>query len=161
MVMTMGIGFWKGKIELKMDRFRFGPGDVIEGDLILTLKKPTKARGIHIRLIGEEKTTERRYEEGHSRTETRTHKIFDLKVPLDGEKEYSEGKYHFKVPIPRNLFEEGEKPEGFLGDVVGALESLSGRRSRIEWTLIGNLDIPMGFDLSKKQSIVIDRDGKP
>ncbi|MBN1389904.1 MAG: hypothetical protein JXA22_04600 [Candidatus Thermoplasmatota archaeon] len=152
----MGIGFWKGKIELKLDRFKFRPGDAIEGDLLLTLKKPTKARGIYVRLVGEEKVSERRYEDGHSRTETRTHKIFDLKVPLDGEKEYSEGIYHFRVPIPRNLFDEGARPEGLLGDVVGALESLSGRRSRIEWKLIGNLDIPMGFDLSKKQSIIIE-----
>jgi hypothetical protein len=152
----MGIGFWKGKIDLKMDRYKFSPGDVIEGDLTLTLKKPTKAREITIRLLGEEKITERHHGNSGSRTETRKVRIFDLKIPLDGEKEYTEGKYHFKIPIPKDLFREGAKPEGFLGDVSNVLEGLSGRRSRIEWKVIGNLDIPMGFDLSKKQNIVID-----
>jgi hypothetical protein len=152
----MGLGFWKGKIELKMKKFKFSPGDVIEGDLILTLKKSTKAREITIRLLGEEKMTERRHSGSGSSTETRTIKIFDLKIPLDGGKEYSEGKYHFEIPIPSDLFTEGAKPDGFLGDVANVLEGLSGRRSRIEWKVIGNLDIPMGFDLSKKQNIVID-----
>ena len=152
----MGIGFWKGKIELKMDRYNFKPGEVIEGDLILTLKKPTKARKITIRLLGEEKITERRHGDDGPRSETRTVKVFDIKIPLDGEKEYKEGKYHFKIPIPRDLFREGAKPEGWIGDVANVLEGLSGRRSRIEWKVIGNLDIPMGFDLSKKQNIVID-----
>jgi len=152
----MGIGFWKGKIELKMNRHSFKPGEIIEGDLLLTLKKPTKAREITVRLLGEEKITEHHHGNGGSRTETRTVKIFDLKIPLDGEKEYTDGQYHFKIPIPKDLFVAGAKPKGLMGDVVNVLEGLAGRRSRIEWKIIGNLDIPMGFDLSKKQNIVID-----
>lgn len=149
----MGLGFWKGKIELKMEKYKFSPGDVIEGDLVLSLKKPTKAREITIRLIGEEKIRERNRDENY---ETKTVRFFDLKIPLDGESEYSKGSYPFKVPIPNDLFDEGAKPDGFLGDVAGVLKDLSGRRSSIRWKLIGNLDIPRGFDLSKKQDIVID-----
>ncbi len=153
----MGIGFWKGKIEMKLERFSFHPGETIKGEISYKLKKPTKAREITIRLIGEERQTNRRVRsEGGVQTETRKVKFFDLKIPLDGEKEYSEGQYDFKVPIPKGLYDPGKRPEGMIGDILGALETMSGSRRDLEWTLIANLDIPMGFDLSKKQKIVID-----
>lgn len=153
----MGIGFWKGKMELKLDKYSFDPGENIKGTLIYKLKKNTKARKITIRLIGEEKQTSRRRDsDGHMTTDTRTVKFFDLEIPLDGEKDYKEGSYDFNVPIPKNLFDPGQRPKGVVGDIVGALESLGGSRRDIQWTLMANLDIPKGFDLSKKQKIVIN-----
>ena len=153
----MGIGFWKGKIDLKLDKYSFSPGDTIKGVVSFKLKKPTKAREFTIRLIGEERQTNRRMRsEGGMQTDTNTIKFFDLKIPLDGEREYSEGKYDFKVPIPSGLYDPGKKPEGMMGDIIGVLESVSGERRDLKWTLIANLDIPMGFDLTKKQNIVIN-----
>lgn len=152
----MGIGFWKGKIDIKLDKYQFSPGENIVGDIHLKLKKETRARALTIRLIGEEKTTQIRRDDEGTHSQTDKVKIFDLKVPVSGEGEYSKGEYKFTVPIPKNLFQRGARPKGVVGDVVNVLEGLSGRRTSIEWKLVANLDIPKGFDLSGKQKILID-----
>ena len=150
----MGIGFWKGKIDLKISKHNYSPGETIKGTLHLKLKKPTKARKVTIRLLGEEKVTRRRRDsQGRSRSSTRTYRICDVLIPLDGEREYSEDTFEFEVPIPKEVLQG--RPDGVAGDVIGALEFMGGTRRRIIWHLIGNLDIPMGFDLSKKQDIVV------
>jgi hypothetical protein len=50
-------GFGKGKINISIQKTYYAPGDLISGNVALTLKKPVKAREVSISLIGEEITT--------------------------------------------------------------------------------------------------------
>ena len=50
-------GFGKGKLDLKIQKTNYAPGDTISGDVALTLKKPVKAKEVSMSLIGEEVTT--------------------------------------------------------------------------------------------------------
>ncbi len=42
----------KGKIEINLGNFNFSPGDVIEGTIILKLKRPIHAKSLNVRLMG-------------------------------------------------------------------------------------------------------------
>jgi hypothetical protein len=153
----MGLAFWKGKIELILEKHSYSAGETIKGDIHLKLKKPIKARKIEIRLLGQEKITTRHVSSGggyHTRTHTYT--ICDVKIPLDGEKEYMKEDYNFELPIPPDVLNVSARPDGALGNVIKAAEYLSGRHRRLVFNVIANLDIPMGLDVSKKQNIVIN-----
>jgi hypothetical protein len=50
--------FGKGKINIALQKTHYAPGDIISGNVALTLKKPVKAREVSISLIGEHKTTQ-------------------------------------------------------------------------------------------------------
>jgi len=52
--------FGKGKVDIIIPKTNFSPGDAISGNVVLTLKKPVKAREVNISLIGEQ-TTKRGY----------------------------------------------------------------------------------------------------
>jgi hypothetical protein len=151
----MGIGFWKGKIELKVPTYTYAPGETIKGEVTLELKKPTKARKITIRLVGAELTTRREFSGGSYRTHHHRVNICDILIPLDGEKEYKEGKYDFEITVPPDALHDRNIRNGALGGVVEAVEIVTGTDRHREWYLEANLDIPMGFDVSKKQDIVI------
>ena len=92
----------KGKIEIKLSQFNFSPGDIIDGEIILRLKKPTQADSLQVGLIGEQRQT--RYRGGRSSTSTK--RVFDFQQNLDGKKEYQSGEksYPFKIKVPQDLF---------------------------------------------------------
>ena len=142
-------GFGKGKIDIQLNKYDFTPGETIEGTVTLKLKKPLQSKGVKIRLYGEKKVREMR---GTS-TSTRYMKIYDFEQYLDREKEYptEELKYPFKITIPRNV--EQQMPSGMLGNVAKIAQTVSGATSRIKWYIKANLDIKMGFDVSKKVQI--------
>jgi len=88
----MGFGFWKGKIEIVLPKYSYSPGEKTEGEIDLKMKKPKKARELTISLIGKEIIT--KYvvrSDGRRRTRRESITICDLKIALDGEKEYSGG----------------------------------------------------------------------
>jgi hypothetical protein len=148
--------FWKGKIELNMPKYSFHPGENMTGTISLKLKKPIKARKVEVRFLGQEKITRRRRSsDGRMRTDTDTITICDIEVPLDGEKEYQNETYDFNITVPPDVLETAKRPDGALGGLLQAAEYMSGQRRRKEFHIIANLDIPMGFDVSKKQDIVI------
>lgn len=86
--------FGKGKINIAVQRSHYAPGDVISGNVALTLKKPVKAREMSISLVGEHKTTQTTSQVGgpmggggmSASTSTKTVRIYDFKQRLDGEK---------------------------------------------------------------------------
>ncbi len=101
--------FGKGRIDIAIQKSHYAPGDIISGNVALTLKKPVKARGVSISLIGEHKTTQTTTGVGgpmggggmSMSTTTKTARIYDFKQQLDSEKEYSQGgEYRFEIKIP-------------------------------------------------------------
>ncbi|MEE9525537.1 MAG: hypothetical protein V3V78_02920 [Candidatus Woesearchaeota archaeon] len=141
-------GFGKGKIEIKLDKYEFVPGDTISGTLVLKLKKPLEANELTIGIEGYQKTVQGY---GNSRN-YRTTKVFDFEKPLDGAKGYSTQpqEYKFTLKIPSSV--ATGKIEGALGGVVKAAQLLTQTRSRIDWRVVGRLKVK-GFDVSKKVKI--------
>jgi len=164
--------FGKGKINIALQKTHYAPGDIISGDVALTLKKPVKAREVSISLIGEHKTTQTAPRVGGTMggggmsmsTTTKTVRIYDFKQQLDSEKEYSQGReYHFEMKIPADTM--SMRPlmpgqEGKLGQVLKVAETAAAMTGaipfqRIKWYLLAKLDIPGGLDISKKVDVTI------
>ena len=151
-------GFGKGKIEIQLEKYNFCFGDTIKGKVILKMKQPVEAKGLRIALKGERKDTSYSGDFGSGRAgmgqSTRTVNIFELKLPLDREKTYSgESEHPFEIKIPKNIIPP--KPKGVAGDVLSAVQLLSGRQTSIKWFLDASLDIPGGMDISKKVNVNI------
>ena len=159
--------FRKGKIELFLSKYGYMPGDSITGNLNLLMKKakkPVIARDLSVALVGREKvrTTSR------GKTEWTTNDIFDLKIPLDGEKEYTGGAYEFDIRIPETILEgtvAPPEPEGQEGTAMKAAKAVrylavgaerkTRTRSRVDWYVVANLDIPRSLDVHKEAQITI------
>jgi hypothetical protein len=172
-------GFGKGKINISIQKTNYNPGDVISGNVALTLKKPVNAREVSISLIGEEITTGgggtvgwgggRTSEKtwgggtmGGREGSPRIARIYDFKQQLDSEKEYSEGReYRLEIKIPADILGMGtQTPGGKLGQalkVAQTVATVTGAipRRRLQWYLLAKLDIPGGLDVSKKVDITI------
>jgi len=159
--------FGKGKIQIAVTKTEYAPGDNISGELSLTLKKPVKANGVSISLIGEQKVTRSgSMGPGRQRTTTTENiRIYDFKQKLDNAGEYSEGReYKFKLKIPSDIL--SAKPqipemEDTLGQglkIAQAAAALMGAISaqRTKWYLLAKLDIPGGLDIREKTDITIE-----
>ena len=162
--------FGKGKINISIQRTNYAPGDIISGDVALTLKKPVKAREVSISLIGEHRTTQTTPRIGgtmggggmSTSTTMNTVRIYDFKQQLDSEKEYSQGgEYRFEIKIPTDILGmRPQTPEGKLGQVLKVAQTAAAitgaiPRRRLQWYLSAKLDIPGGMDISKKVDITI------
>lgn len=162
----------KGKINIAIQKTYYAPGDIISGDVALTLKKPVKAREVSISLLGEHKTTQTTPQVGGTMggggmsmsTTTKTARIYDFKQQLDSEKEYSQGReYHFEIKIPTDTLSmrpQMPEQEGKLGQVLKVAQTAAAMTGaipfqRIKWYLLAKLDIPGGLDISKKVDITI------
>ena len=147
-------GFQKGKIDIKLSKFNYSPGETIEGVVELKLKKPISAKELSITIIGEQKVSQMT-NQGSSSRKT---KVFDFKQPLEGEKEYSADQplnYPFQIKLPDNLLANQGVLEGGLGTVVKVAQVISGTRSRVSWYLIARLAVS-GLDINKKVQVNIE-----
>jgi hypothetical protein len=148
------------------------PGDIISGNVSLTLKKPVKAREVSISLIGEHKTTQTTTGVGGPMggggmamsTTTKTVRIYDFKQQLDSQKEYSQGgEYRFEIKIPADTLSMRpltSEVEGKLGQVLKVAQTAAAMTGaipfqRIKWYLLAKLDIPGGLDISRKVDVTI------
>lgn len=158
--------FDKGKINIMISKTSFAPGDTISGDVALTLKKPVKARGVSISLIGEQKNTRVGGMMGSKdmSTTTKRIRIYDFKQQLDSEKEYSQGGgYHFEMKIPADILSmKPQMPEmgGKLGQGLKMAQAAAAMTGAIpfqqtKWYLLAKLDISGGLDIKKKTDVII------
>jgi sporulation-control protein spo0M len=149
-------GFGKGKIDIVVQKTNYAPGDTISGNVALTLKKPVNAREMSISLIGEQMITTREKASGlgitgggigwgsSSSSQVERVRVYDFKLPLDSEKEYSEGReYPFEIKIPADIL--SMRPQK-----TGTMKFLP-----VVWYLLAKLDIPRGLDIKKKVDITI------
>jgi hypothetical protein len=158
--------FGQGKINISIQRTNYAPGDTISGNVALTLKKPVKARGVSISLIGEQKNTRvggMTGSQGMSTT-TKRIRIYDFKHQLDSEKEYSQGReYHFEIKIPAGILStrpQIPELEGKLGQGLKIAQAAAAMTGAIpfqqtKWYLLAKLDISGGLDINKKTDVTI------
>jgi len=150
--------FGSDKITIKLDKFDYKPGDIINGDIFLNLKKPIQARKLSVSLIGKRKSTH--YSIGSRKTSYYT--FYDLDIPVGGDKEYQNEEVPFQIKIPSDILysetardkitDELTEKIGSFGSVIGAMTLGA---SHITWEVRAQLDVPMKFDLRKSQDIVI------
>ena len=161
-VIRMGL-FGKEKITLMLEKYDYVPGELIKGKVNLNLKKPVSARKLGVGLIGQKISKQSSVAIGpmvmgggskHS-SHTQYTKVYDFKIPLDGEKEYHREEYSFEIKIPSDILQNNPTLEGKLGQAATAIRMLSGISSRIDWFVIAQLDVPMKLDIKKKQKIVL------
>ena len=158
--------FGKGKINIAIQRTGYAPGDIISGNVALTLKKPVKAREMSISLIGEQKNTLLGGKPGSKDMSTNTQRIriYDFKQQLDSEKEYRQGQeYRFEIKIPADIL--SAKPqmpelEGKLGQGLKVAQAAAANTGVIplqqtRWYLLAKLDIPREVDIKKTADIAI------
>jgi hypothetical protein len=162
--MVFGIG--EGKVDIILDKTSYSLGDVINGKVVLTLNSPKKAREFRLRFWGE-RTARRNFttHDAHGVASTRSsmtnETIYEMKITLDGEKEYSGGEYPFQVKIPGV---EGKQPNDLVGgnaegvkNVLGAVlnvaEEFGAVPAPARWYVQASLDLPISFDISKKVQI--------
>ncbi len=127
--MVLGIG--EGRIDITTERFSYGPGEEVRGRVILQLNKPKSARALRIRFYGEKRTFS--YSSSGKKS-VKTEQIFSQERILGGHKEYPEGiseyQFQFRIPIVAELRDTG---------------------SIFKWYLDASLDLPLSFDISKRQ----------
>ncbi|MCR4335061.1 MAG: arrestin family protein [archaeon] len=151
----MVFGFGAGKIDLKLEKTVFNPGETIQGEVFLKVNKPTKAKGVKVVLRATMETTSYSHGKRTNRTET----LYNFEQEMDVEREYdpSDGErtYKFQLQVPTNI---GNKPDfgnEALGQLMNVANMFSGRSSQVKWLLTAKLDIPMGFDVSKTVQISV------
>jgi hypothetical protein len=158
--------FGKGKMQISLPRSHYLPGDIISGGIKFELKKPAQAREVSVALIGEMKSTRVGSMGGGSGVSTSTQvvRVYDFKMQLDGEKEYSgSGEYQFEMKIPADILSaRSQMPEmeGALGTGIKIAQAAAAMTGAIpyqqtKWYLEAKLDIPGGMDVSKKADITI------
>ncbi|MEK6973524.1 MAG: hypothetical protein AABW72_05835 [archaeon] len=143
-------GLGKGSIDILVDKRVFSQGESIQGKLVLKLHQPTPAKELRIALIGERK---------QSRFDGKTHHteiihVYDFKLPLDGEKTYSNAEYSFELKAPVLSGTQSVAVDGAVGAVLDMLNNLS-TSGPINWHLDAALDIQGSFDVNKKVAINI------
>ena len=145
--MVFGLG--EGKIEVTLEKLIFAPGETITGRVLLKLNNPKKARKLRVVFLGEKTMTQM------TRKGMRTTKatVYSFTAELDGEKEYSgEASYDFKISVPSDL--NSRLPNDAIGTVFRAVEFLGGSSS-VRWYIDASLDVPGGFDVTKRVQISI------
>jgi len=160
--------FGKGKIEVKIGKTGYAPGDTISGDVVLALKKPVTAREASVSLIGERITTQTKVGMGGGQpsmsTQQQRTRVYDFKQQLDGEKEYGPGQeYHFEMKIPADILSVSpgmQEIEGKMGQAMKVAQTaaaLTGRlpSQRVKWYVLAKLDVPRGLDINKKVDVTI------
>jgi len=153
----MGL-FGPEKITMTLEKYNFAPGDTIKGTVSLNLKKPTKARKMEVKFIGQRKE---RCRDSRGRTTYRTTDVFDFSMPLGPEKDYQNETFNFEMKIPSDVLQQCRAPstpelDGTLGKVVAVGAALSGSRYYpIEWLVHAQLDVPMKLDVKKTQKIML------
>jgi hypothetical protein len=158
--------FGKGRINIKIPKTHYKPGENITGSVILNLKKSVTAREMSISLVGELKTTQTRFvRSGGTSTSYEKQRIYDFKQDLDYEKEYNQGEeYNFEIKIPANILDTTPQMPEIGGNIgqgirfVQAAATMAGviPRQQIKWYLQVRLDIPGGLDVKRKTDVIID-----
>jgi hypothetical protein len=148
----------KGKINIRIPKTNYAPGDIVSGDVALNLKKPMKARELSISLIGEQRIVQGGGIRGGERSENKQ-RVYDFKQQLDEEREYEQDRaYHFEMKIPADILSGlAQMPQigGKVGQGVKVMQALVGVNKITRWYLLAKLDIPGGIDVKKEVQITI------
>jgi hypothetical protein len=150
--------FRKNKLTLKLNKFSYSPGEIIEGSFTIDLKKYYEVRKIQASLIGRRRE---RYTNGEGKIDYHFVNVFDFTIPLASEGNYQYQQFHFKIKIPSTILEQCDKPSDIdpdttLGKIQGIARAMNiSGIYPVEWLVQAHMDIPMKIDLKEEQEIII------
>lgn len=147
------LGFGAGKIDLKLGKTVFSPGEMIQGNVILKVNKPTKANGVKVIINAVRRST--RYTSGRRTSYTETPYNFEQELDVEREYQAEERTYKFQLQVPEGIGKKPDLGNEALGQLVNVASMLTGSSSNIRRNLTAKLDIPMGFDVSKTVQISV------
>ena len=141
------LGFGKGKLELTVSNLIPAFGEMISRTATMQLKDIQTAKGFFVELLAERRVTRRVNRNGRLENDTDTETVYRAPQQLGPEGQFGTQPYQFnfqfKVPMQSEI--PGATAGGFWSTLSGV--------SRPEWFVVAKLDIPKGFDLSKKVKI--------
>ncbi len=141
------LGLGAGQIELAIDKVVLKQGDTFNGTVSLKMKSSVKARGIIVEFWAERKSTSKN---------SSTTKLYTQSTKLDSEREYGPGEsksYPFSFVVPTNILQKQGAGEGALNTVLNF--GLNMMNNNIKWFVSAKLDVPMGFDVSKRVNLSV------
>lgn len=143
----LGIGL--GSMDLTLEKQNYKMGEPIRGRVVLKLNKPLAARELRVVLESVEKTPVTEHSSRGTTTEWRTYTARRSELKIDGEKEYPKGQqeYQFELPTPAPA---GSGAGGGIDGAIGAMGAVLNSMRRLEWFVVGALDIPGGADVGKR-----------
>ncbi len=155
--MVLGIG--EGKIAIATEKTGYGQGELLKGRVMLQLNSPKKAKMLRIRFYGEQRQSHASFSMGKTRTSASTVKIMEQEITLDGEREYPAGQkeYEFQFQLPTIPKPQQSADTGIMGAVAALAMSAADPYRNVTWYLDASLDLPMSFDISKKQIVNLVR----
>ncbi len=153
----------KRRIELKLDKLNYAPGEIIKGIVILDIDKPVKAKKLVVTFYGYRERKTAAYVGFNSsdrrRAEYERQIVYTYELPLDGEKEYcGHAEYAFEIGIPADLKNQLNMQLGndLFGTMAKAAMFMSGTfYTPIKWFVEAKLDVPFGIDVRKTMQISI------
>jgi hypothetical protein len=162
----MGL-FGKDQMTIQLDKYSFAPGDIVKGYVKLNLKKPLQGRKlvVALRCIRTDTCMVRTVDSKgipSSHMEKVKTTLYNFEVPLDETNTYFSEMYPFEITIPADILNtlnlapqhQGFKIMGFTIPTGNAPLS-----TVIEWTVYGQLDVPLKIDVKAEQQIVITPSG--
>lgn len=150
--MVFGIG--EGKIDIITEKQSYANGEMLKGKVMLNLNSAKKAKGLRIQFYGERTERKTHFSGGRSHSSSSTERIMAQEIKLDVEKEYPAGSkdYDFSFQLP-TLQKPGSGGDGIFGAIAGIFSSMTDPYANVQWFLDSSLDLPMSFDISKKQRV--------
>ena len=161
----MGL-FHKDQMTLQLEKYDYKPGDTIKGYVKLDLRKPLRCRKITVAFIGTRTDTVMVHSvnpKGIPTTQMQKIKtvIYNFEIPLDEENTYLTEMYPFEIKIPADILQGIDHKAQvqsihLMGITVplplGGSQPLS---TVIEWTVHGQLDVPLKIDVKADQHVVL------
>jgi len=160
-VVTVVLGFGKGKIELNLSKTQYCPGENVTGKIFLNLKKPISAKGLKVYFVAKKIT---RTGDGSFKENL----VYNSEISIEGEKEYYTNTYSFEFNIPENILvivnnwlddKIKNSPDGFMKDMmINAMEKDWVKKRfmvRDEFIIESILEVPKGKDIKEKTLIDI------
>lgn len=155
--------FHKDQMTLQLEKYNYTPGEVIKGYVKLALKKPLQGRKLtvafrctRIDTVMVSSMNSKGMPSSHME-KVRT-VVYNFEVPLDSENTYFCEMYPFEITIPPDILtgihsqSPGQSVNVFGFQIPLGRQPLS---TVIEWTLNGQLDVPMKIDVKAEQQIVL------
>jgi len=162
--------FHRDQMTLQLEKYSFVPGDVIKGYLKLNLRKPLHGRKLTVAFRSTRiDTVMVRTTDSKGIPSTHMEKIrtilYNFELPLDEETTYLTEMYPFEIKIPPDILATIDlKPAvheiSVFGHKIPIQPGGAPLSTVIEWTINGQLDVPLKIDVRAEQQIVLSPSGQ-
>jgi hypothetical protein len=158
----MGL-FGKPHMTLQLEKYSFTPGEVIKGYVKLALKKPLQGRKLIVAFRCTRidtvmvRTTDSKGMSSSHMEKVKT-VVYNFELPLDEANTYFCEMYPFEIMIPPDILNSINLEPQHQGIKVMGFNIPLGRAplsTVIEWTVNGQLDVPLKIDVRAEQQIVL------